>query len=79
MEHPKLDLVLFEIRELKEDVTLMRNVLTGNGSPSNGIIVRMDRAEQFIQSARKFIWILIGASLTPGAILAVVNYFVKGN
>ena len=78
MDNPKLDTILFCVKQIEATVEKMDKIVSGNGEPGSGLIVRMDRAEQFIMSAKKFIWILVGASLTPGAVLAAVQYFTKG-
>lgn len=42
----KLDLLLMNQREVREDLTSVKEILTGNGDPSKGLIVRFDRVEQ---------------------------------
>lgn len=39
-------------RELRSDVKLCLQYLTGNGNPERGVIVRLDRIEQSRKAAR---------------------------
>jgi hypothetical protein len=45
----------------------MHEVIHGNGDPSKGMIVRMDRVETFVGVVKKIFWIIAGAGLV-GAI-----------
>src|SRR5258706_1338642 len=39
-------------------------LLTGNGHPEHGLIIRMDRIEQDRKRVAKLLWTVIGSSLT---------------
>jgi len=50
----KIELILANQAEVREDVTIVKKILTGNGDPTKGLIVRFDRVEQSFLANRKF-------------------------
>lgn len=50
----KIELILSNQAEVKDDVTTVKKILTGNGDPTKGLIVRFDRVEQSFLSNKKF-------------------------
>lgn len=52
------------IESIAADTKLIKELLTGNGDPSKGMIVRMDRLEQREESRSKLVSIAIGVSGT---------------
>lgn len=53
-----------KIDHLTEKVGLLNILLTGNGDPEKGVVVRLDRVEQTQARQRKFIWAIVGAVIT---------------
>ena len=51
-----------KIDDLHDDVKLIKELLTGNGTPSKGVIVRLDRLEQW----RKFLVFIITTVFVGG-------------
>lgn len=51
-------------------VCKLETLLTGNGTPEKGLIVRVDRLEQHRQFIAGVVWFLAGALLAPEIILA---------
>lgn len=45
-DHEDRALLRQEIHQIRTDVSLIRHHVTGNGDPSKGMIVRLDRLEQ---------------------------------
>jgi hypothetical protein len=60
---------------LREDYHQLNQIITGNGSPGTGMVVRLDRLEQ--ESERRSLWVkaAIGASVT--AIFSCVGLLIK--
>lgn len=58
-----------------EKVCKLEYLLTGNGDPSKGMIVRFDRLEQAHKFWRKLAWVLFGAIVAPEIVLASIIYF----
>ena len=54
MGHRKMDLILERQTEMREDLTIVKKILTGNGEPSKGLVVRFDRVEQAFLTRKKF-------------------------
>jgi hypothetical protein len=50
----KIELILSNQAEVREDVTVVKEILTGNGDPTKGLVVRFDRVEQSFLSNKKF-------------------------
>lgn len=63
-----------KIDNLTEKVSLLNKLLTGNGDPEKGVIVRLDRVEQTQGRQRKFIWAIVGAVITQ-AVSTVKDLF----
>jgi hypothetical protein len=52
------------ITEIHKDVLLIKELLTGNGEPSKGVIVRLDRLEQSRDNQKWTIRACVVASLS---------------
>jgi hypothetical protein len=50
----KLDVIVHNQQEVREDLTTVKEILTGNGDPTKGLIVRFDRVEQGWLGHQKF-------------------------
>jgi uncharacterized protein (UPF0335 family) len=72
-----MDNKALEVRldDMADDIKDIKELLTGNGSPSKGIIVRMDRLEE--NERRRGYWVkaALGASLT--ALIGLLARLVK--
>lgn len=75
----KLDAVLTRLDMLQDSVDDIKAMVTGNGNPGSGLLIRVDRMEQFVASAKKLVWLLIGAAVTPGVLFAGLQYFVASH
>jgi hypothetical protein len=64
-----------ELHAIAEDVRLILKLLNGNGDPSKGLIVRVDRLEQDHQRQRWLSKSAIGACIT--GIIAMVVHMLK--
>lgn len=65
-----------KLSQIAEDVSEIKEILTGNGEPSKGLIVRFDRIEQSQKRASWLAKTAIGASVV--AILAVISKVLFG-
>lgn len=70
--------IVDKLNRIGEDVADIKQVLYGNGEPEKGLYFRVKMVEQTLGGARKVIWGVFGAAMTPGAIMALVQYFLKG-
>jgi len=70
-----VDRITYEFDALNERLDRLEKLLTGNGTPERGVIVRLDRLEQ--SEARRTWWsrTACGASLT--AVIGAVAAYVK--
>lgn len=50
-----------QLQEINRKLDLVTKLLTGNGDPSTGYIVRIDRLEQRDKRRDKWQWIVVGA------------------
>lgn len=73
LNHEDMVSLRIEVSQIKEDVALIRHHITGNGDPSKGIIVRLDRLERRIESdderKNRIIWFF--RALTGGVLAAI--------
>lgn len=53
-----------QVDRIEKKIDKLDNLLTGNGEPHKGIVVRLDRVEQREESRNKWTWIVLGASIT---------------
>jgi hypothetical protein len=60
-------LIKDKLDTMQDDITLIKKILTGNGSPESGVIVRLDRIEQIQKRKTKVFWTTLAAAIT-GAI-----------
>jgi hypothetical protein len=68
----KIDSTADKIDRLAEDVAAIRELVTGNGDPSKGMVVRQDRMEQTVARWTKLITVALGT-----AIAALVSTVVR--
>jgi hypothetical protein len=65
----KIDVVIHAQKATRDDIRVVKEILTGNGDPSKGLVVRFDRVEQEMKTLeveakadKKFkIKVLVGA------------------
>ena len=60
----KADHLTNQIDNIKDDLTTVKHLLTGNGNPSSGVIVRLDRVEQDHKKTSWLVKTALGAALT---------------
>jgi len=76
MAPEELKVVVSEaIEPLREDVKLIKHLLTGNGAPEKGVLMRMDRLEQIEKSRAKAVWAAITAAI--GALVVAALSILK--
>jgi hypothetical protein len=56
---------------LIERFKVVETLITGNGKPDRGIVVRLDRAEQTLKTTKHFLWILVSAYVA-----GLVGYYI---
>lgn len=61
------EVIAEKLDQIAEKIDKIDTILTGNGDPSKGLIVRMDRLEQ-VESRRKWQIRTLAASFAGGAI-----------
>jgi hypothetical protein len=61
-----------DIIAVREDIEVLRKLLTGNGDPPKGIILRLDRLEQEYQRAKE------NTGTVKQVILPVLSSFISG-
>lgn len=62
---------LTEVKYVREDVKAVKELLTGNGTPEKGIIVRLDRVE-VAQKRHRFVIATLFTAFATAAASAVV-------
>ena len=62
------------IRPMREDVKLVKHLLTGNGEPEKGVVLRLDRLEQTEKSRGKVIWTAITTAVGSAVAWAVTAF-----
>jgi hypothetical protein len=67
--------VCVRLEAIDDSLQVMSKLLSGNGDPSKGLCVRVDRLEQSYKFSGKLFYGLIGVVLAPEIILAVIWYF----
>ncbi len=77
----KLDLIIERQAETNKDVATVKEILTGNGDPSKGLVVRFDRVETWVGNAKaaksKLVWAVITSSIGFVCSLVVLIFRVK--
>ena len=64
------------MNQIAEDVRVIREIVTGNGTPAKGLIVRMDRLEQ--DRGRKNWWsVTITTALVAAATTALAELILS--
>ncbi len=73
LSHEDLTLLHSEVSQIKKDVTLILHYVTGNGDPSRGFIVRLDRLERRIEAEderrSRIVWFF--RTLSGGVLAAI--------
>ncbi len=78
MPQDTLTKILGICESTKEDVGELKKIVCGDPSdPSKGLIVRIDRIEQSAANVRKFLWVVVGALVTPSSIGGIIWYLVS--
>lgn len=62
-----------KVELIYDEVVTIKELLTGNGEPSKGLIVRVDRLEQAEQ--KRGVW--VGAAVVAGVGAAVTTVWAK--
>lgn len=58
------------LQNVYDKVCRLEEILTGDGEPSKGMVVRVDRLEQTVATIRKIFWLIIGGlSTSVGTVL----------
>jgi len=70
----KVEEIRINQQEFGEKLAVATEILTGNGTPEKGMVVRVDRVEQDHKIQSRWFWIIVPAAIT-GLISAVWNYF----
>lgn len=71
-----LALLRQDIAKLSDDVRVVTHLLTGNGTPEKGVIVRLDRIEQDNQRRENLAKTAIGGAIA--ASVAALGAWLKG-
>jgi len=71
-----LQRILFTCEQTQTEVRQLKKIVCGNGDPSTGVVVRLDRLEQSAGAARKICWIVVGALVTPASIGGIIWYLL---
>ena len=66
------------IRAVRTEVSTANIILTGNGHPEKGLVVRVDRMEQDHKSQGRWFWVMVPTALS-GLITAVWHYVRHGS
>lgn len=62
-DQPSAREILHEIERLRKDICVIGEHITGNGEPSKGLIVKVDRLEQAHESRKWWTQTAAGAAL----------------
>lgn len=52
-------------------------ILTGNGNPENGLIIKVDRLRQAQKSRDRLFWLIMGSLLTPSTLFSAYVFFTR--
>jgi len=52
------------ITPISQDVTLIKTLVTGNGTPERGLVVQTQKNTSFRHSARKLFWLIGGGIIS---------------
>lgn len=70
----KVEQVRLNQQDFGEKLGVATKILTGNGEPEKGLVVRIDRVEQDHKTQSKWFWVLVPSAIT-GLVSAVWHYF----
>jgi hypothetical protein len=72
-----LQRILFTCEQTQKELGELKEIVCGNGNPSKGLVVRIDRLEQSVGIVRKMFWVSVGAVLTPASIGGLIYYLLS--
>lgn len=67
------EMMYYKLECLEDQVQSVKKLLTGNGHPEDGVILRLDRTERTVSGLRKIFWVIVVAVAA-----VAVDYFLKG-
>jgi hypothetical protein len=70
----KVEQVRINQQDFSAKLATTTEILTGNGTPEKGLVVRIDRVEQDHKTQSKWFWVIVPSALT-GLASAVWHYF----
>lgn len=73
----QLGLIHAGIARMEKDLCIVKEILTGNGEPDKGIVVKVARLEQSMGAVRRLFWVVIGSLST--SVGALLYYVLTGN
>lgn len=63
------DSTYYQVKYVGERIDRVEKLLTGNGDPEKGFIVKLDRLIQTVGVQKKFFWMLVAAVVTGAVYL----------
>ena len=66
-----------QLDRIEGEITSIKSILTGNGSPERGLIVRLDRIEQTDQG-RKWWLRTVGGAAAVSLVATIIEFLKKG-
>ena len=70
--YQKVEQISHDIEAVHKDVTSIKKLLNGNGTPERGIVVRLDRVEQTSKNIKRGLW-----AISAGVVAALANLFTR--
>jgi hypothetical protein len=70
----KVEQVRVNQQEFGEKLATATEILTGNGNPEKGLVVRIDRVEQDHKTQSRWFWVIVPSAIT-GMLSAIWHYF----
>ena len=67
-----------QLDRIEQDVRAMHTLLTGNGTPSKGLIVRVDRIEQKAACMSRALW-AVSATFLAAITTSIVTLITRSN
>ncbi len=78
MPQDTLSKILAICENTQSDVGDLKKIVCGDpADPSKGLIIRIDRIEQSAANLRKFVWVVVGAIVTPTSIGSIIWYLLS--
>ena len=63
-ENTDLSFIRAGVSSLQDDMAILKEILTGNGQPEHGLVVKVAKLEQSMSTVRKMFWLLVGGIFT---------------